>query len=128
MSTWRRKIFEDFPEFGLAPETWSVVNASSQLGSMLEGAISSENTALTNRVVMFLLWCDAQVTSDEQFVYFVEDALSTTVRQAPLRRTFLKSLDELKFGRLARYIEYNTSAKIVLEAAETVRLEGRQRR
>ena len=127
MSTWRRKLFEEFPEFGHAVETWELGDAASQLDVMLEGATRAERTADIARIVKFLLWSDAQVKSDEQFVYFVQRVLSTTVRQGALLRSFVGRLDESKFGKLAQYIEYNTSPTVVLEAAETVRLETRRR-
>jgi hypothetical protein len=125
MSTWRRRILDQFPEFGHDPERWDLIDLSSALGSMLERAARSGDREAGGRVIDFTLWLEQESKNDERFIYQCQDILRRTVSSASLRSYFASLLNKRSLAQLAGYIEYLTSKAVLGEIEEAVRLNRR---
>lgn len=120
MSAFRRELLEQFPEFGHAPEAWGLIEAAMALSTALEKAARAGDPETGRRVLKFVLWAEAQTAREEQFIYFCQDVLRSTVSTASLRPYFVSLLNGRTFAQLAGYIEYLTSKKEVSEIAQQV--------
>jgi hypothetical protein len=127
MSAWRRELLLRFPEFGHSPESWSLIEAQMKLGSLLESAARTGDREVAKRIIDAVVWADGQTIREEQFIYFCQDVLRSTVATAALRPFFVSLLNSRTFSQLVGYIEYVTTKEVVAEMAEAVQLRRHAR-
>lgn len=117
MSAWRRELIERFPEFGLSPESWGLVDAEIKLGSLLNSAARAADRETAKRVLDFVLWAASQTAREEKFTYFCQDVLRATVTASSLRPFLVSLLNGRTFAQLVGLFEYLTTKEVVLEMA-----------
>lgn len=125
MPAWRRHLLEQFPEFRHQPESWSLVEASSALSSLLEKATSDGDLETARRVVLYVLWAHKQAPQDEGFFHFCVSVLRTTAKRERLRSALAYSLSEEAFRQLASVFHYLFEKKEFAVLEQDVRLKSR---
>jgi hypothetical protein len=125
MSTWRKLLIEQFPEFGHAPEAWDLIDAVANLAALFERSARARDDVAFRRVLAYLLWAESQSGADERFTYFCQDLLRTVVTLPSLRPVLTSMLNGRTFSQLVGYIEYVSSKEVVAEMAKEMRLARR---
>ena len=95
---------------------------SSALGAFLQQAARSGDRAAGRRVLDFVLWLDSESKNNEMFVYQCQDILRGVIASASFRSYFSTLLDQRSFAKVAGYIDYLASKKVLAEMEEAVGL------
>ena len=98
MSTWRRKAQEQFPEHARELETSSREGWSMILSNRLKYAVASGDADVLRQGIGYVAWCWNQKSTDEQFVYFVEDIVNRLLKRPGDRASFCGVVDASSFA------------------------------